>query len=57
MGEFYKIWIIQNGIQLFNRSINLFLNKIGIELDGNLAIDRPYCSRWQGELGRKTVKS
>jgi hypothetical protein len=47
---------------LFDQSTNLFLNKIWIELDGNLGIDHS-CSRWWGELGRygeklrrKTVK-
>jgi hypothetical protein len=38
-------------IRLFDRSINLFLNKIWIEFDGNLDIDH-FCSRWWGELER-----
>jgi len=60
MGEFQKIQI---GVQLFDRSTNIFLNKIWIELDGILGIDHS-CSRWWRELGRygeklrrKTVKS
>ena len=52
MGEFQKIW---TGIQLFDRSTNLFFNAIWIELDGKLCIDH-FCTRWWGELRRYDEK-